>query len=47
MKLDLLGRPVADWNPSEAKWRNFIRVTEMPWVEDHVVSILNDPITAQ
>ena len=37
-KLDLLGKPVPDWNPLEAKWRNFIRVSEMPWVEDHVVS---------
>jgi acyl transferase domain-containing protein len=37
-KLDLLGKPVADWNPLEAKWRNVIRVSEMPWVEDHVVS---------
>lgn len=39
VKLDLLGRPVADWNPSEAKWRNFIRVTELPWVEDHIVCL--------
>lgn len=37
-KLDLLGKPVPDWNPLEAKWRNFIRVSEMPWLEDHVVS---------
>ena len=36
-KLDLLGKPVSDWNPLEAKWRNFIRVSEMPWVEDHMV----------
>lgn len=39
-KLDLLGKPVPDWNPLEARWRNFIRVSEMPWVEDHMVSIL-------
>jgi acyl transferase domain-containing protein len=38
-KLDLLGKPVPDWNPSEPKWRNVIRVSEMPWVEDHVVSM--------
>lgn len=37
-KLVLLGKPVPDWNPLEAKWRNFIRVSELPWVEDHVVS---------
>ncbi len=34
-KLDLLGRPVSDWNPMEATWRNLIRVSEMPWLEDH------------
>jgi len=37
-KLDLLGKPVPDWNPLEAKWRNVLRVAEKPWVEDHVVS---------
>lgn len=37
-RLDLLGKPAPDWNPLEAKWRNFIKVSEMPWVEDHVVS---------
>lgn len=36
--LDLLGKPVPDWNPLEAKWRNFIRRSELPWVEDHIVS---------
>ena len=38
-KLDLLGKPSPDWNKAEAKWRNFIRIAEMPWVEDHKVSI--------
>ena len=37
-KLDLLGKPLWDWNPLEAKWRNIIRVAEMPWVEDHVIN---------
>ncbi|KAF2798819.1 reducing type I polyketide synthase [Melanomma pulvis-pyrius CBS 109.77] len=37
-KLDLLGKPSADWNKAEAKWRNFIRVAEMPWVEDHKIN---------
>lgn len=37
-KLDLLGKAVPDWNPMEGKWRNLIRVSDMPWVEDHVVS---------
>ena len=37
-KLDLLGKPVPDWNPLEAKWRNNLRLAEMPWMEDHVVN---------
>ena len=36
--LDLLGSPVPDWNPLQARWRRRIRVSEMPWVEDHKVS---------
>jgi acyl transferase domain-containing protein len=37
-RMDLLGTPSQDWNPLEAKWRNVIRVSEVPWVEDHKVS---------
>lgn len=37
-RLDLLGKPVPDWNPLEAKWRHHIRCSEMPWVEDHVIN---------
>lgn len=37
-KLDLLGKPVTDWNHMEAAWRNHIRASEMPWVEDHVIN---------
>ncbi|KAI0184479.1 putative polyketide synthase [Xylaria flabelliformis] len=37
-KLDLLGKPVPDWNPLEAKWRNILRVSEMPWMDDHVIN---------
>ena len=37
-KLDLLGKPVSDWNPLEPRWRNHLRVNEMPWMEDHVVN---------
>ncbi|KAF4635270.1 hypothetical protein G7Y89_g2822 [Cudoniella acicularis] len=37
-KLDLLGKPAMDWNPLEAKWRNFIRLSDMPWVGDHVIN---------
>lgn len=34
---DLLGAPVADFNPIEPRWRGFIRVPELPWVKDHKV----------
>jgi len=37
-KLDLLGKPVVDWNPMEPRWRNHLRVSEMPWIEGHVVN---------
>jgi acyl transferase domain-containing protein len=36
---DLFGAPVSDWNPSEPKWKNFIRRSELPWVIDHQVSL--------
>lgn len=36
-RLDLLGTSVPDWNPLEARWRKFIRVSETPWVADHKV----------
>ncbi|KAB8212294.1 hypothetical protein BDV34DRAFT_1922 [Aspergillus parasiticus] len=35
---DILGKPVMDWNPLEARWRHHIRLSEMPWVEDHIVN---------
>ncbi|KAE8417625.1 hypothetical protein BDV36DRAFT_256648 [Aspergillus pseudocaelatus] len=35
---DLLGKPVTDWNPLEARWRHHIRLSEMPWVEDHIIN---------
>ncbi|KAI9644356.1 hypothetical protein NHQ30_007713 [Ciborinia camelliae] len=37
-KLDLLGKPVPDWNSMEPKWRNILRLSEMPWMEDHVIN---------
>jgi len=37
-KLDLLGKPSPDWNDLEAKWRNHLRIPDMPWIEDHQVS---------
>lgn len=35
---DLLGAPVSDWNEDEPKWRHFLRISENPWLMDHVVS---------
>ena len=37
-RTDLLGAPVVDWDPAEPKWRQMIRVSEMPWLRDHVVT---------
>ncbi|KAL4970542.1 type I polyketide synthase [Aspergillus stella-maris] len=35
---DLLGIPDSNLNPLEARWRHFIRIHEMSWVEDHKVN---------
>ncbi|KAF2158513.1 hypothetical protein M409DRAFT_71605 [Zasmidium cellare ATCC 36951] len=35
---DLVGVPDSDWNPLEAKWRNIIRVADIPWVEEHKIN---------
>ncbi|KAL6812029.1 hypothetical protein J3E69DRAFT_359798 [Trichoderma sp. SZMC 28015] len=35
---DLFGAPVPDWNPEEPVWRNFVRISEQPWLRDHVVT---------
>ena len=32
-----LGKPVSDWNPLDARWRNFISISAFPWVMDHKV----------
>ncbi|KAI4598722.1 polyketide synthase [Pestalotiopsis sp. 9143b] len=34
---DLLGIPAMDWNDTEPRWRKFLRISEMPWLEDHVI----------
>lgn len=34
---NLLGAPVPDWNPAEPRWRNYIRISEQPWVKQHQV----------
>lgn len=44
---ELLGAPVADWNPLQPRWRNIIRAKEQPWILHHQVScdhpVLKDP----
>ncbi|KAB8234976.1 type I polyketide synthase [Aspergillus alliaceus] len=37
-KNDLLGSPDPNWNPLEPRWRNIIRLSEMPWVRDHQIN---------
>ncbi|THY89629.1 polyketide synthase [Aureobasidium pullulans] len=34
---ELLGMPVAGNDPSTAVWRRILRVTETPWIRDHVI----------
>lgn len=34
---DLLGTRSLDWNPQVAQWRNVMRLSEMPWLEDHKI----------
>ena len=34
---ELLGTPVADWNPLNARWQNVIRLSENEWIKDHQV----------
>ncbi|KAK2017788.1 polyketide synthase [Colletotrichum eremochloae] len=34
-RLDLLGKPEPNFNPFDARWRNIIRGTEVPWIKDH------------
>ncbi|PYH98982.1 hypothetical protein BO71DRAFT_455222 [Aspergillus ellipticus CBS 707.79] len=35
---DLFGSQVPDWNPFEAKWRNYLRLGENPWLTGHMVN---------
>ena len=35
---ELLGTPVSDWNKNNAIWRNWIRLSENPWVKDHRIT---------
>lgn len=36
-RTDILGAPSYDWNPIEPRFRNFLRLREQPWLQDHVV----------
>lgn len=33
----LLGAPCSDFNPLEPRWRNIVRISELPWLKGHVV----------
>ena len=44
-RLDLLGKPVVDYNPLEPRWRNFLKVSEMPWTKSHEVCASSVPLT--
>jgi acyl transferase domain-containing protein len=35
---DLFGAPVPDWNKERPQWRNILRLTEQPWLRDHIVT---------
>ncbi|POS76180.1 beta-ketoacyl synthase domain-containing protein [Diaporthe helianthi] len=35
---DILGAPVRDWDPEAPRWRNHLRVPEVPWLRDHKVT---------
>jgi NADPH:quinone reductase-like Zn-dependent oxidoreductase/malonyl CoA-acyl carrier protein transacylase len=35
---DLLGAPMDYQNEMEPRWRNFLRVSDIPWLADHVVA---------
>ncbi|KAL4905236.1 hypothetical protein BDW74DRAFT_178239 [Aspergillus multicolor] len=37
-RCDLLGEAAVDWNPLEARWCNFLRRSEHPWVGDHRIN---------
>ncbi|KAI7971952.1 hypothetical protein EIK77_007551 [Talaromyces pinophilus] len=37
-RLDLLGKPSYDWNRMHAMWRHFISVSQLPWIEHHIIN---------
>ena len=36
-RLDLVGKPVEDFNPHEAQWKNILRLSELPWIAEHKI----------
>ncbi|PYI26893.1 hypothetical protein BP00DRAFT_464852 [Aspergillus indologenus CBS 114.80] len=34
----LLGEAAVDWNPLDARWGNFLKRSEHPWIEDHRIN---------
>ncbi|KAL8783966.1 MAG: hypothetical protein Q9195_009231, partial [Heterodermia aff. obscurata] len=38
---NLLGSSVPDWNPLQAKWRNFLQIADNPWIAGHKVNGLD------
>lgn len=35
---DLFGAPVPDWDATAPRFRNFLRISEQPWLRDHIVT---------
>ncbi|KAI1371682.1 putative polyketide synthase [Hypoxylon crocopeplum] len=35
---ELLGVRSRDWNSADARWRHLIRISEIPWTEQHVIN---------
>ncbi|KAF5020446.1 hypothetical protein F66182_7525 [Fusarium sp. NRRL 66182] len=35
---ELLGAPVPDWDPANAIWRNYMRLSEIPWAKNHRIT---------
>ncbi|KAI1029050.1 hypothetical protein LB504_012981 [Fusarium proliferatum] len=38
MRHELFGAPVPDWDPANAVWRNYMRLSENPWVKHHRIT---------
>ena len=36
-RLDLVGKPVEDFNRLEPRWRNILRISELPWMAEHKI----------